>query len=75
MMQVFVKESAKALAFYEKVFSVKVMCAYPNSDGTIHHAELDVYGQILAISELVEENIRLIKKRCEDYFTAGFVCL
>lgn len=56
MMQVFVKESDKALEFYRDAFDAKVLCCYPNSDGLILHAELDVYGQILALSELAEEN-------------------
>lgn len=55
-MQVFVKGSDKALEFYQNVFDAKIMCSYPNSDGTLMHSELDVYGQIIAISELDEEN-------------------
>ena len=50
-MQVFVKESAKALEFYRQAFDAAVLCCYPDSDGAIMHAELDVYGQIFAISE------------------------
>jgi PhnB protein len=56
MMQVFVKESNKALEFYQNVFDANVLCSYPNSDGMIMHSELDVFGQILAISELIDEN-------------------
>jgi len=55
-MQVFVKGSDKALAFYQNVFDAKVLCSYPDSDGTLMHSELDVYGQIMMISELIEEN-------------------
>lgn len=55
-MQVYVKDSKKALEFYQNVFGAKVMCCYPNSDGTLMHSELDVYGQIVALSELNEEN-------------------
>ena len=51
MMQVYVKRSDKALEFYQEAFDAKVMCAYPNDDGTYMHSELDVYGQIFAISE------------------------
>lgn len=25
---------------------------YPNSDGTLMHSEIDVFGQIIAVSEL-----------------------
>lgn len=56
MMQVFVKGSEKALEFYQNVFDAKVMCSYPNSDGSLMHSELDVFGQIIAVSELDEEN-------------------
>lgn len=55
-MQVFVKGSEKALEFYQNVFDAKIMCSYPNLDGTLMHSELDVFGQILAVSELNEEN-------------------
>lgn len=56
MMQVFVKGSNKALEFYQNVFDAKVLCSYPDSDGKIMHSEIDVYGQILAISELIGES-------------------
>jgi len=51
MMQVFVKGSDKAVEFYQKAFDAKIISAIPKEDGTYMHAELDVYGQILAISE------------------------
>lgn len=56
MMQVFVKGSDKALEFYKNAFDAKVLCSYPNEDGTLMHSELDVFGQIMAISELIEDN-------------------
>jgi len=52
MMQVCVKESAKALEFYRRAFDAEVKCDHRNPDGTVAHAELDVYGQILALMEL-----------------------
>ena len=55
-LQVFVKGSDKALEFYQEVFDAKVLGIYPNSDGTLAHSELDVYGQIMMIGELVEDN-------------------
>jgi PhnB protein len=57
MMQVFVKKSDQALEFYQKVFDAKLICSYYNSDGSLMHSELDVYGQIIAVSELTGENI------------------
>lgn len=57
MMQVFVKESDKALDFYRAAFNAEVLCSYPDPNGLMMHAELDVYGQVFAISELTEENM------------------
>ena len=54
--QVFVKDSGSALEFYKKAFDAKVLGVYPNEDGTLMHSEIDVYGQIMMISELTEEN-------------------
>ena len=52
--QIYVKESDKAVEFYKKAFNAELLCAYPNDDGTYMHAELDVFGQVLAVSELTE---------------------
>lgn len=57
MLQIFVKGSDKALEFYRNVFDAKVLCTYSNSDGTLMYSELNVFGQILAISELIDENV------------------
>ena len=54
MMQVYVKESGKALDFYRRAFDAKVKCDHRNADGTVAHAELDIYGQVFAISEAGE---------------------
>jgi PhnB protein len=54
-MQVFVKESVKALEFYKEVFGAKEWCRYPGEDGTLMHAEIDIYGQVMMISELAED--------------------
>ena len=50
-MQVYVKNSAQAVPFYQNTFGAKVICCHYNADGTIAHAELDVFGQILAVCE------------------------
>ena len=55
MMQVYVKGSHKAVEFYKKAFDAKLVSSYPNEDGTLMHAELDVYGQIFALSEAYED--------------------
>jgi len=54
MMQVYVKKSGEALEFYQKAFDAKILGRYPNADGTLAHSELDIYGQIFAVTELSE---------------------
>lgn len=51
LMQIYVKGSAEAVRFYQSAFDAPLVAAYRNDDGTYMHAELDVYGQILAVSE------------------------
>jgi len=55
MFQIYVKNSANALEFYQKAFGAKTVCVHKNSDGTIAHAELDVHGQTLALTELTQD--------------------
>ena len=56
MLQIYVKNSAEAAAFYRKAFGVDAMdCEYKNDDGNYMHAEMDIFGQVLAISETVPE--------------------
>lgn len=51
MFQVYVKDSAAAAELYKKAFDAKMLDEYKNPDGSYLHAELDVYGQVLALSE------------------------
>lgn len=55
MFQIYVKNSVEAFKFYQKVFDAKVICSHSNPDGTISHGELDVFGQVLALSELDDD--------------------
>ena len=59
MIQVYVKGSDKAVELYKKAFDAELVASYPHSDGTFMHAELNVYGQILAISEALENEERI----------------
>lgn len=59
MMQIYVSESDKAVETYQKAFDAELIASYSNSDGTYMHAELNVYGQILAISEALKEEERI----------------
>ena len=51
LMQIYVTGSDKAIIFYQEAFDASVVSSYPNDDGTFMHAELDIQGQILALSE------------------------
>lgn len=55
MMQVFVKGSKEALELYKKAFNADVLCEYPDGNGGYMHAEINAYGQVIAISEIEEE--------------------
>jgi len=56
MFQIFVKGSVEAAKFYQKAFDAKLECEYFDEDKKFYmHSELNVYGQILAISELTEQ--------------------
>jgi PhnB protein len=37
--------------FYQRAFDAPLAVSYPNDNGTYMHAELDIQGQILAVSE------------------------
>lgn len=51
LMQAYVKGSGAAVELYREAFGAEVVSAYVNDDGTYYHSELDVYGQILSVSE------------------------
>lgn len=51
MIQVYVKGSDRAVPLYQRAFGAELVSSYPNDDGTYYHSELNVYGQILSVSE------------------------
>jgi len=57
MLQVYVRQSDKALDFYQRAFDAKIVADHRHEDGTIAHAELDIYGQIFAICEARESAV------------------
>jgi len=57
MMQAYVTRSDEAVALYQKAFDAKLLYESKNEDGSYLHAELDAYGQVLAISEALERKI------------------
>ena len=54
MMQIYVKNSAEAVAVYRKAFDAKLGYHVKNDDGSFYHSELDVYGQILSVAESMD---------------------
>ena len=57
MMQIYVKNSNKAVPFYQNAFDAKLLCDHRNENGTLAHAELDIFGQVLAICETLENEV------------------
>ena len=57
MMQVYVKGSVDAVELYQEAFSATLISDVRNADNTFLHAELDVCGQIIALSETDTEKI------------------
>lgn len=55
LMQMYVKNSAEAVPFYQEAFHAAVGNNWRNADGSCAHVELDAYGQIIAIAEAPEE--------------------
>ncbi|MCL2313608.1 MAG: VOC family protein [Firmicutes bacterium] len=67
VLQVYVKDSINAVEFYREVFDAPLMADHKNKDGTYYeHAELDVYGQTLALMESSAENV--IKGNTMQFF-------
>lgn len=55
MFQAYVKDSRRAVALYQRAFDAKLLDSYLDPDGSYYHSELDVYGQVLAVSEAAGE--------------------
>ena len=51
LMQVYVRNSAEAVELYREAFGATVRDDWRNPDGSCAHTELDVGGQIIAVSE------------------------
>ena len=55
LMQVYVKGSVEAVKLYKEAFNAEILGVYLDDNGGYMHSELDVYDQILAVSELNDE--------------------
>ncbi len=51
IMQMYMKGSVEAAALYQKAFEAELFNEYKDENGNYIHAELNAFGQILAISE------------------------
>lgn len=72
LMQIYVEGSDKAISFYQRAFDATILASYPNEDGTFMHVELDINGQILALSE--RNSVYAIRGKTETGNTMQF-CL
>ena len=51
MLQLNLVNCDEAMKLYLEAFDGKMLCEYRNADGTVAHAEMDCYGQVIAFSE------------------------
>lgn len=58
LMQAYVNNSAEAVDFYQKAFKASLGNNWRNPDGSCAHVELDIEGQILAISEATDDVVK-----------------
>ena len=57
MFQVYVKDSVEAAKLYQKAFDAKLVREYFDDEKKFYfHAELDIYGQIFALCELLNRD-------------------
>ena len=55
MMQIYAKKSAEAWEFYKIVFPDAIeTCCYKNDDDSIGHAEMTLFGQVIALAQWEE---------------------
>jgi len=57
LMQMYVRNSAEAVPFYQNAFGASIGNNWRNPDGSCAHVELDAYGQIIAIAEAEEDTV------------------
>jgi len=56
MFQVYVQGSKEAVDLYQKAFDAEIVAEHKNENGSYMHAELDVFGQIVALAEALPES-------------------
>jgi len=55
MMQMYVKGSVEAVEVYQKAFQAEILAVYPDDNGGYMHSEINAFGQILAVSERIDD--------------------
>ena len=55
LMQIYVKNRTEAFEFYQKAFNAELGFGDKDENGNIIHAELNIYGQYLAVGEYYHE--------------------
>ncbi|MCO5219935.1 MAG: VOC family protein [Thermomicrobiales bacterium] len=56
LFQLYVRGSREAVELYQRAFDANVVSEHRNEDGTYLHVELDIFGQIVALSEAPPES-------------------
>ncbi|MCL2407834.1 MAG: hypothetical protein FWC95_07895 [Defluviitaleaceae bacterium] len=51
MIQLYIEKCDEAIKFYQEAFNGKMRCDHRNDDGSVAHAEMEVFGQIIAFSQ------------------------
>lgn len=54
-MQVYVNDGDKAIEIYKRAFNANVGSVYKDDEGVIVHAELDIKGHVIALSDVSED--------------------
>lgn len=57
LMQLYINNTKAAVSFYQKAFDASIVSEHKNEDGSYLHVELDLGGQIIALSESIESDV------------------
>lgn len=64
--------AAEAIAFYTKAFGAKERYRFPNEDGTIGHAELEIGTSVVALADEAPE-LNVVSPKRQEGHSASFV--
>ena len=60
MFQINVQHSVEAVKLYQKAFDAKIISEHKHDDGSYLHCELDIFGQIVAVSQIFPAGTEII---------------